>query len=81
MELKGICIQDYCLFCDVGGFNGRDYFAYGDPQPLTDQEVEAVRKLDGDYCQPDGAWHAVPLSDLEKALKAGTAHVFRSFQQ
>lgn len=68
MELKGICIQDYCLFCDVGGFNGRDYFAYGDPQPLTDQEVEAVRKLDDDYCQPDGAWHAVPLSDLEKAL-------------
>ena len=68
MELKGICIQDYCLFCDVGGFNGHDYFAYGDPTPLTDQEVEAVRKLDGDYCQPDGAWHAVPLSDLEKAL-------------
>lgn len=68
MEIKGICIQDACLFCDVGGFNGHDYFAYGDPTPLTDQEVEAVRKLDGDYCQPDGAWHAVPLNDLEQVL-------------
>lgn len=70
MEIKGICIQDACLFCYVGGFNGHDYFAYGDPEPLTGQEVEAVRKLDGDYCQPDGGWHAVPLSDLETALSS-----------
>ena len=67
-SLIGVCIEDACLLCDVGGFDGQNYYAYGDPQPLTDQEVEAVRELDGDYCQPDGAWHAVPLSDLEKAL-------------
>lgn len=66
----GACIQDACWYCYIGGYNGRNYYAYGDLTPLTSEEVEAIRKLDSDYCDEDGAWHAVLRDDLDGVLSA-----------
>ena len=66
----GACIQDACWYCYIGGFNGHNYYAYGDPTPLTREEVDAIRKLDSDYCDEDGAWHAVLRDDLDGVLSA-----------
>lgn len=64
----GTCIQDACWYCYIGGYDGHNYYAYGDPMPLTREEVEAIRKLDSDYCGEDGAWHAVRCDDLSGVL-------------
>lgn len=61
----GTCIQDACWYCYVGGYDGHHYYAYGDPTPLTSIEVYAIRELDGDYCDKDGAWHSIPCNDLD----------------
>lgn len=66
----GACIQDACWYCYIGGFDGHNYYAYGDPTPLTGEEVEAIRKLDSDYCDEDGAWHSIQRDDLEDVLGA-----------
>ena len=66
----GACIQDACWYCYVGGFDGHNYYAYGDSTPLTHEEVDAIRKLDSDYCGEDGAWHSILRTDLEDVLSA-----------
>lgn len=68
--LAGLNIQDACWYCYIGGFNGHNYYAYGDLTPLTSEEVSAIRKLDSDYCDDDGAWHAVLRDDLDGVLSA-----------
>lgn len=69
-NLIGLNVQNECWHCYVGGYDGHNYYAYGDPTPLTSEEVEAIRKLDSDYCDEDGAWHSVLCTDLEDVLSA-----------
>lgn len=70
MPFAETCIQDACHYAMVGGFDGLRYFIDGVREPLTPEEVDALRQRGYEIFDDIGDWIAIPQNDLEDVVGA-----------